>query len=128
MNEQKKLLLMILDRLGVTFQFKCIGIHDVYFCRYAGAAFSIFTNGQSVNMNMHLGTYSTEQQNAILGSAESVKKKGYNIVLANNDEKHIGLNVICSSHPDIHKMFFSICYFLQIISVEKFLQAKVMAA
>lgn len=121
MNEQKRLLLMILNRLEVAYKYKCIGTHDVYFCRYAGATFSIFTNGQSVSMNKYLGTYSLDQQNTIFCLAESVKQKGYNIVLVNdNGEKHIGLNMICSSQPDrIQNFFTNFCYFIQFLQVKE---------
>ena len=127
MNEQKRLLLMILNQLGVTYQYKCIGSYDVYFCRYKGVTFSISAHGKSLNMNKYLGDYPIDIQKGILCLGENAKKKGYDIVLVDdNGEKHIGLNIICSSHVDKQQLFFNICNFLQIICGEKFLKTKVM--
>ena len=80
MNEQKRLLLMFLSRLGITYQYKCMGTYDVYFCRYDGITFSISTHGKSVSMNKYLGAYSSKQQNTIFCLGENAKKKGYDIV------------------------------------------------
>lgn len=125
MNEQKRMLRMILYQLGITYQYKCIGTRDVYFCRYGEVTFSILINGQNMNMNKYLGHYSSDQQNTVFCLGQNAKQKGYDIVLIDdNGEKHIGLNVLCSWHTDKQQLFFSICYFLQIISIEKFLQIK----
>ena len=129
MNEQRRLLLMFLSRLGITYQYKCMGTYDVYFCRYDGITFSISTHGKSVSMNKYLGAYSSKQQNTIFCLGENAKKKGYDIVYVDDsDEKHIGLNMIYSFHTDKQQLFLNICCFLQIISVEKFLKTKVMAS
>lgn len=80
-------------------------------------------------MNKYIGAYPIDIQNSILGLGENAKKKGYNVVFVDdNGEKHIGLNMICSSCKDKQQLFLNICYFLQIISVGNFLQTKLMVA
>ena len=129
MNEQKRLLFMILNHLGITYQYKRIGIYDVYLCRYSGVEFSISGNGNRVNMNKYIGAYPIDIQNSIFCLGENAKKKGYDVVFVDdNVEKHIELNMICSSYTDKQQLFLNICYFLQIISVGKFLQTKSMMA
>lgn len=129
MNEQKRLLFMILNRLGITYHYKRIGIYDIYLCRYSGVKFSISGNGNRVNMNKYIGDFSIDIQNSILGLVENAKKKGCDVVFEDdNGEKHIGLNMICSSYKDKQQLFLNICYFLQIISVGKFLETKLMVA
>ena len=126
MNEQKRLLFMILNRLGITYQYKRIGIYDVYLCRYSGVEFSISGNGNRVNMNKYIGAYPIDIQNGIFCLGENAKKKGCDIVFVDdNGEKHVGLN---SSYTDKQRLFLNICCFLQMISVGKFLKTKVMTA
>lgn len=129
MNEQRKGMLMILHRLGVTCQYKHLGTHDIYFCSFEDNTFSISVNGQHVNMNKFLGYHSLDQQNAIFRLAKNVIQKGQDVMLIDNHgEKHIGLNVVYSSERDRKQLFYSICYFLQIISCGTFLQTKAIAA
>lgn len=126
MDEKKRLLFIILSRLGVTYQYKRIGICDVYFCRYAGVEFSIIGNGDRVTMNKYIGCYSIDLQKTILYLGKNAKKKGCDIVFVDdNGEKHVGLN---SSYTDKQRLFLNICCFLQMISVGKFLKTKVMTA
>ena len=86
-------------------------------------------NGNRVNMNKYIGAYPIDIQNSIFCLGENAKKKGYDVVFVDdNVEKHIGLNMICSSYTDKQQLFLNICYFLQIISVGKFLQTKSLVA
>lgn len=129
MKEQRKAMLMILHRLGVTYQYKHLGTHDVYFCNYQGNTFSISINGQHMNMNKFLGYYSADQQSAIFRLGKNVIEKGYDVILIDdNGEQHIGVDMVYSSKKDQQQLFYSICYFLQIISCGRFLQIKTIAA
>lgn len=78
-------------------------------------------------MNKYIGTYPIDIQNSIFCLGQNAKKRGYGITFVDdNGEKHI--NMICSSYTDKQQLFLNICYFLQIISVGKFLQTKSMMA
>ena len=72
MNEQKKRLPIILNRLKITYKYKHIGAYEIFFCRHGEITFSISVHKESVTMSKYLGAYSIDQQNRILHRDDKV--------------------------------------------------------
>lgn len=114
MNEQKKRLPIILNRLKITYKYKHIGAYEIFFCRHGEITFSISVHKESVTMSKYLGAYSIDQQNRILCLGKRAKAEGYDFEIINdNEERHIEMTC---SYTDSWHLFFSVCRFLYIIS------------